>query len=693
MVADIKTGRSLGGALAYNERKVAAGEAELLGAVNSLADASRQSLGDKTRSLQQLADRTTTGAKRTAFHISLSFAQSDRLTGEQLRGIAGEFLEGIGFGGQPGYVYRHRDTANDHIHIVTTNIRADGSRIKDSWIGATKGMATSRALERKYGLVDATKVARARGVGEGTAHRADLKAHARSAVGEVLSRAKPADVGDLNALLRPRGVKVTEHRGRGRDGAEYLGYTFRRTGPEGEGASVKASRVFEPGWAGKLEQTLAKNAAGKAKAKARVRSRVERAFAAEGLDAEGLRSELRRGGVEVVEHRGDTGRLYGVSYVSKAGYVYKASEIGRAFSAAAWSKREGTGALGAKRAETLAKALDRHMRSEAKRLGTRSAAMRAATPERLRVVAAEAGIEGVGVGEALRAYAARLEAARPKQIERDREVLGEVQRGIERLELGYRASVARAAGFARDRDGDYYVHEEGIRLRRTRGAELDDPGVGGVTSLSEAERTLLRHVGRGRGMGSLPRWVDTSSIDWDRWGPMFETGRRASIEARLRGNRLAGEVTRATRAKDPAALLASRGFLVRPVGGGYEVYEAGAPDTTRTLDADRSARTVAARLAGAGYDERRYRELEAKLRDAGVREAIAAARALEGRGRRQRGPGGDRDLRSLRGRISRFIRSGKARMGTGGLTELLRRGGGVDYAREEDERRRRGRGR
>ena len=67
-------------------------------------------------------------------HISLNFDASDKLSQNELKEIADKYVKEIGFGEQPYLVYQHHDSGHPHIHIVTTNIRNDGSRIGlQSW--------------------------------------------------------------------------------------------------------------------------------------------------------------------------------------------------------------------------------------------------------------------------------------------------------------------------------------------------------------------------------------------------------------------------------------------------------------------------------------------------------------------------------------------------------------------------------
>ncbi len=53
----------------------------------------------------------------------------------------------IGFGDQPYLVYQHFDARHPHIHIVTTNIKSDGSRIKTHNIGRNQSERARREIE------------------------------------------------------------------------------------------------------------------------------------------------------------------------------------------------------------------------------------------------------------------------------------------------------------------------------------------------------------------------------------------------------------------------------------------------------------------------------------------------------------------------------------------------------------------
>ena len=47
--------------------------------------------------------------------------------------LAEKYMDKMGYGQQPFIVYRHNDTCNTHVHIVSVCIDDDGRKIKDSY--------------------------------------------------------------------------------------------------------------------------------------------------------------------------------------------------------------------------------------------------------------------------------------------------------------------------------------------------------------------------------------------------------------------------------------------------------------------------------------------------------------------------------------------------------------------------------
>ena len=94
------------------------------------------------------ANRRTTN---TVFHASLNPSPEDRLTDEQLREIACEYMERMGYGNQPYIVFKHKDIERQHLHIVSLRVDELGRKINDSR-EYDRSMSVLRESDRKYGM-------------------------------------------------------------------------------------------------------------------------------------------------------------------------------------------------------------------------------------------------------------------------------------------------------------------------------------------------------------------------------------------------------------------------------------------------------------------------------------------------------------------------------------------------------------
>ena len=110
MVANIRSGSSPGGALYYNKGKVDKDEAEVLLWQKMLEPYDKCGRLDIDACMDSFwpyleANRRTTN---TVFHASLNPSPEDRLIDEQLREIACEYMECMGYGDQPYIVLSTR---------------------------------------------------------------------------------------------------------------------------------------------------------------------------------------------------------------------------------------------------------------------------------------------------------------------------------------------------------------------------------------------------------------------------------------------------------------------------------------------------------------------------------------------------------------------------------------------------------
>lgn len=133
MIATILPSSSNFHAVAYNEKKVAAGVAHLLemsnfGHVGVLSKPTPKELQDYLIAYSSRNSRI----KKAQFHLAISCKGHEKSEAELLN-LAHEYLAEMGYGneGQPLLVYAHTDTDNTHIHIVTSRISPDGKKISD----------------------------------------------------------------------------------------------------------------------------------------------------------------------------------------------------------------------------------------------------------------------------------------------------------------------------------------------------------------------------------------------------------------------------------------------------------------------------------------------------------------------------------------------------------------------------------
>jgi hypothetical protein len=267
MVAVIHAGTSLGNALNYNEQKVKQEVATCLAAINYPKDMEDLTFHQKLYRLQNQADLNLR-TKVNSVHISLNFDPSEKLSVEQLKEISDTYLYKIGFKNQPYLLYRHHDAGHPHVHIVTTNIKADGKRIELHNLGRNQSEKARKEIEQLYGLVKAedTKnklVAAIKPVNVLKVQygRTETKRAIQNVLDKVLVEYKYASLPELNAVLGL--YNVTADRG-GENSRVFKnnGLVYRVVDNEGNktGVPIKASDFYSkptlPGFSKSLPKMI-----------------------------------------------------------------------------------------------------------------------------------------------------------------------------------------------------------------------------------------------------------------------------------------------------------------------------------------------------------------------------------------------------------------------------------------------------
>ena len=336
MVAKFSHGSNLYGALSYNQEKVNEGLGKVL-ATNLVIEPNDGVFN--VASCMEDFERFMPSHIRTSkpvIHISLNPHPDDKLTDQQLADIGREYMERFGYGGQPYMIFKHEDIGREHIHIVSTRVRTDGSIISDS-----KNYERSRkitdSLEQKYGLHSKEK-------NQGEAWQlAPIDVSQGNLKKQVANVIKPLSemycfqtLGEYRALLSLYNIGVEEIKGENK-GKAYRGLVYSALDDDGNrvGTPLKSSLFGKEHGLDRLEKRFEKSKETiKSKGIAKqTRAIVSASFASTRTESE-FRAALREKGIDLVLRRNDEGRIYGATFIDhNQRVVLNGSRLGKEFSA------------------------------------------------------------------------------------------------------------------------------------------------------------------------------------------------------------------------------------------------------------------------------------------------------------------------------------------------------------------------
>lgn len=146
MIGKVIKGRGFRGCLNYVLGKEGA---QLIG--GNMSGRNARELAAEFRFSRRLNPRV----ERVVCHVTLSLpcreGYRECLDDDTWNAIAADYLEGMGFTQNQYVAARHTDTNCDHLHIVASRIRMDGSCVRDGW-DYRRSEATIRKIEQRYGL-------------------------------------------------------------------------------------------------------------------------------------------------------------------------------------------------------------------------------------------------------------------------------------------------------------------------------------------------------------------------------------------------------------------------------------------------------------------------------------------------------------------------------------------------------------
>jgi hypothetical protein len=341
MVAVIHASSSLRNALNYNEQKVKDQVAACLAAVNYPKDVEDLTFYQKLNRLQNQADLNIK-TKVNSVHISLNFDPSEKLSEDKLKEISDTYLRKIGFANQPYLLYQHHDAGHPHVHIVTTNIKADGRRIELHNLGKIQSEKARKEIENDYGLVKADslktkpyelKSAYNQKVQYG---RSDSRRAIANVLNGVLTTYKYTSIAELNAVLKQYNVLADQ----GSEGSRVHknhGLFYRILDEKGNtiGVPIKASSFYNKPTLKYLEERFAANDTARQPHKARTKNAIDLALLKQPKKSlHNLVASLEKEGIKAVLRQNKEGVIYGLTYVDhRTKCVFNGSDLGKQYSA------------------------------------------------------------------------------------------------------------------------------------------------------------------------------------------------------------------------------------------------------------------------------------------------------------------------------------------------------------------------
>lgn len=334
--------------LLYNEHKVSGGEAVLILSSGFAGDIDKLNFNQKLQRFQHLTELKP-NVKTNAVHISLNFHSIEKLDTLKLQQIANAYMEKIGLGEQPFLVYRHDDAAHQHLHITTTNIAADRTRIDLHDIGLKLSEPARKELEITFGLVKAESK---RAKQQGAIKPADLQQAKYGALPTkrtisniVTAVAKDytfTSLAEYNAVLKCFNVVAFR-------GAEHtamfekkgLMYSLLNAHGKAVGVPIKSSSFYSKPTLRILERKFGKNIEKRKAFKADLKQRIDRVLENHPSIAKAsFEAAIKKQGIQVSFRQNEQGLIYGITFVdhrNKA--VFNGSDLGKAYSAKAITGR------------------------------------------------------------------------------------------------------------------------------------------------------------------------------------------------------------------------------------------------------------------------------------------------------------------------------------------------------------------
>lgn len=155
MIAKILGTSSSFPAINYNDEKIDKGKGELMGIYNTHhSELSKIESSVMRKYLSEISEKNKVNKdfKNVQFHATIS-CKGKEFDRQQLKDIAKNWMDEMGYGKQPYIIIAHNDTKNNHVHIVSTRVDIEtGKKINDSNEGYKARNSINKIMERDFGI-------------------------------------------------------------------------------------------------------------------------------------------------------------------------------------------------------------------------------------------------------------------------------------------------------------------------------------------------------------------------------------------------------------------------------------------------------------------------------------------------------------------------------------------------------------
>lgn len=282
--------------------------------------------------------------EKPVIHLSLNPHPDDVLSNERLEAIGREYMEKLGYGDQPYIIFKHKDNARPHIHIVSLRIDEQGRKIRDykEW---ERSMKICRALEQEYGLLPSRReeLKVSYPMSKADPAKGDLKHQITDVVKPAFKNYHFQSFKEFKALLGLFNVTVEEvHKTIG--GKTHNGLVYAALDERGKrvGVGIKSSDIGKSVGYKALKKKFIRSKAWikEHPVPERTKAAIRKALRQE-LRQEFLR-ELAEAGIVPILWENESGVIYGVTYIDhQSKTVFKGSLLGKEFSASVLNRLYG----------------------------------------------------------------------------------------------------------------------------------------------------------------------------------------------------------------------------------------------------------------------------------------------------------------------------------------------------------------